>query len=281
MNIAVILTCFNRKEKTLNCLSSLFKVISSCDVYLTDDGSKDGTSEAVKKQYPNVQIIKGKGDLFWSRGMYTAWKKALEKKYDFYLWLNDDIEVYPYFLEELLKCYQLSNTNCIVSGIIEDEKREKILYGGSDSDKKIIIPNGEPQDITFMNGNVVLVPQNVVDSIGIIDPIYHHDLGDVDYGLTARKAGIKVVSTTRPIALGYSNDFCRVRKWDTNIFNRFKKLYSPLGSNPKINFYFRKKNFNLQNATAYWIFLHIINLLPDAIIQKIWKDKYIDNRIKE
>ena len=42
--IAAILTCHNRKEKTLACLHSLFSIISTIDVFLVDDGSTDGTS---------------------------------------------------------------------------------------------------------------------------------------------------------------------------------------------------------------------------------------------
>lgn len=53
--IAVLLTAHNRKEKTLLCLDFLFKQKQveeyTIDVYLTDDGSTDGTSEAVKKHF--------------------------------------------------------------------------------------------------------------------------------------------------------------------------------------------------------------------------------------
>ena len=72
MRIAAIITCHNRKEKTLVCLKSLFQIIQNIDVFLTDDGSTDGTSEAVKKIYPQVNIIQGDGNLFWSRGMYIV-----------------------------------------------------------------------------------------------------------------------------------------------------------------------------------------------------------------
>ena len=130
--------------------------------------------------------------------------------------------------------------------------------------------------IPFMNGNVVLIPKNVVKRIGIIDPVFHHDLGDVDYGLTAQENGIKVYATRIPIAMGYSNDFCRVRKWNTTLFGRFKKLYSPLGSHPKINFYFRRKHFGLINACTYIIFLCVLNILPDNVVEKIWGDLYKD-----
>lgn len=276
MNIAALLTCFNRKAKTMACLQSLFDIIPTCQVYLVDDGSTDGTSDTIKMNFPQVHVIKGDGNLFWSRGMYTAWKEAIKKKYDYYLWLNDDIKLYPFFLKELIECMSYGKNQCIISGIIENKEKTEILYGGSDEHKKIIYPQKYPQEITFMNGNVVLIPSYVVNKIGIIDPKFHHDLGDVDYGLTAKEHGIPVLSTTRAIAYGYSNNYCRIRKWNCSIVKRFKKLYSPLGNNPFINFYFRKKHFGIINAINYFIFLHIINILPDSIVYFIWKDTYID-----
>ena len=45
--IAVLITCFNRIDKTINCLDSLYNSKSIddylIDVYLVDDGSTDGT----------------------------------------------------------------------------------------------------------------------------------------------------------------------------------------------------------------------------------------------
>lgn len=277
MKIAALLTCFNRKEKTDKCLSSLFNILKNIDVYLVDDNSKDGTFELISNKYPEVKLIKGNGQLFWNRGMHLAWVEALKRNYDFYLWLNDDIELYPFFINELLNCEQYGNNQCIVSGLIEDiNSKGNIIYGGSDEKKNLLQSDSIPKEIKYMNGNVVLVPKYVVNKIGILDPKFHHDLGDVDYGLTAIENGIKVFCTRIPIAAGYSNNYCRVRKWNTNIINRFKKLYSPLGSNPKINFYFRKKHFGVINATLYWFFLHIINIIPDKIITMIFGKKYID-----
>lgn len=276
MKIAALLTCFNRKNKTLACLKSLFSIVTDCHIYLVDDGSTDGTSEAIKQTYPQVHIIQGNGNLFWSRGMYTAWKEAIKGSYDFYLWLNDDVELYPFFLQELTECMTYGQNQCIVSGLIENFEKTKILYGGCDKYKNRIHPNKKPQEITFMNGNVVLIPAYVVNKIGIIDPKFHHDLGDIDYGLTAIKNNIKVYSTRIPIAAGYSNNLCRIRKWNTTLKNRFKKLYSPLGAPPPINFYFYKKHFGIIKAIKFTIFVYILNLLPDFLISKIWRDTYKD-----
>lgn len=278
MKITAILTCFNRSEKTKKCLESLFKIIPDCDVFITDDGSTDGTSQMLHQNFPQVHVITGNGKLFWSRGMYTAWKEAVKKDYDFYLWLNDDIELYPYFFDELQSCYQACDEKCIITGLIENFEKTEILYGGSDSNKTLLQANGNPQKVTFMNGNVVLIPQNVVNTIGIMDPKLHHDLGDVDYGLTAIEHGIGVYTTRKPIAAGYKNDFCRVRKWGVSLKQRLKKLNSPLGSPPALNFYFRKKHFGLMNACAYWAYLYILNILPDSLVELIWGDAYKDKK---
>lgn len=273
--IAVILSCHNRKEKTINCLRTLKSYLSNCNIYVVDDGSTDGSYEALLKYFPDIKIIKGNGNLFWNRGMRLAWEHAIKDNYDYYLWLNDDLELYPFFYTELFECEKYGDNKCIVSGLIENiYYKGEILYGGSNKNKKLILQHNTPQEITYMNGNVVLVPKYVIEKIGILDPIFHHDLGDVDYGLRAIENNIKVYSTRVPIAAGYPNGICRVRKWNSNIIDRFKKLYSPLGSNPNINFYFRKKHFGYINAIIYYFFIHLINILPDCIVELIWKDKY-------
>lgn len=276
MKIAAILTCFNRKEKTMACLDSFLKICPDADVYLTNDGCTDGTPQAVAAQFPSIHIIEGSGNLFWSRGMYTAWKEAIKGNYDYYLWLNDDIELYPDFMDELMACEQWGGGNCIISGLIADKESHKIIYGGTDANKILYKEAMNPQEIKHMNGNVVLIPQSIVDKIGIMDPKLHHDLGDVDYGLTAIEHGFKVYTTRKAVALGYTNNYCRVRKWNSTFCQRWKRLHSPLGSNPRINFYYRKKHFGWFNAATYYVYLYVINLMPDWMIKMIFKDKYMD-----
>lgn len=276
-NVAVLLTCHNRREKTLACLGTLSAAALNCDIYLVDDGSTDETAKYIKKEFPNVVIINGNGNLYWSRGMYVAWEKAIcTGEYDFFLWLNDDLELYPHFFAELMECFSIAKKDCIISGIIEDFGKKEIIYGGYGKNKKLLTPTGNLQNITYMNGNVVLVPKAVVSRIGIIDPVFHHGGGDIDYGFTARENGIEIFTTRICVAKGYKNDFCRVRKWNVSVFTRFKVLYSPVGTPPGIEFYFRKKHFGLTNAILYYIFLHFINILSDSLIKLIWGNKYVD-----
>ena len=61
ISIAVILTCFNRKKKTVQCLRHLFAAANQYNtghtgreevhlsIFLTDDGCTDGTADAVRE----------------------------------------------------------------------------------------------------------------------------------------------------------------------------------------------------------------------------------------
>ena len=280
-SIAAILTCHNRKAKTLACLDSLFRYLPDAVVFLTDDGCTDGTPEEVARLYPtSVHIVRGNGHLFWSRGMYLAWREAMAEDFDFYLWLNDDVVMYPSFFEELMGCYELMEP-CIVSGLIENKEHTAVLYGGSNENGQLITEADTPQMIRNLNGNVVLVPRLVVQKIGIIDPVLHHDLGDVDYGLTAQECGIRVVSTRKAVAYGYPNGICRIRKWNSTLTGRFKKLNTPLGSPIKLNYYFRKKHYGTVHAVLYCGKVILLNILPDCCVTRIWGNAYKDKVVTE
>lgn len=270
--IAFLLTCFNRKQKTRDCLSSLFKVIPSAKVYLVDDNSTDGTSEMVKDEFSQVNLLHGDGNLFWTRGMYMAWAEAVKKDYDFYVWLNDDIILYPSFLNELMSCYSETGDLSIITGIIIDVDTKQVIYGGTDDKGQLIQVDNKMHPVHDMNGNVVLVPRIVVNKIGIMDPVLHHTGGDTDYGYTARKNGIAVMTTKHPIAEGYSNYFDRVHKWDTTLSKRLKFLYSPVGDNPSLEFYFQRKHFGLFRALIIYLYIHLIAILPDYLLIKRRKE---------
>lgn len=267
--IAVLLTSYNRKTITLQCLYRLFSLKSDVDVFLVDDASEDGTSDAVQKCFPQVHVIKGTGNLYWCRGMNLAWKSAKNyHEYDYYVWLNDDLMLYDNAFEEILECSKLNCDKAIISGIVQGKYSKEAVYGGYDYQHKIISPSGVMKPIRNLNGNFVLVPKYVFNTVGIFDEVYHHDVGDVDYGLTAIKQGISVL-TTRCFIGSTDESFkmkgLRIRKNGTNIIGRFKKLYSPLGSNPFTAFHFINKHYGAIKAIIYFIYLHVINIVPDPV----------------
>ena len=277
-NIAVLLTCHNRKETTRTCLKRLFEIRSDIDVYCVDDNSTDGTAQMITVEFPQVTLIEGDGNLFWSRGMRLAWVTAREKKeYDFYFWLNDDLELYANAFDELLACSHSEKDKAVITGLVEEKTSHEAIYGGSDAAKRLIAANGKLNEVTFLNGNFVIVPRYVFDKIGFLDKHFHHDLGDVDYGLTAKEHGMHVYTSRCYIGstdVALRSKHMRIRMSNVDIVKRFKRLYSPLGSNPFITFYFKRKHQGIFAAFAYFLYLHFINLLPDFVWNKVSQLRY-------
>ena len=277
-NIAVLLTCHNRKETTRTCLKRLFEIRSDIDVYCVDDNSTDGTAQMITVEFPQVTLIEGDGNLFWSRGMRLAWVTAREKKeYDFYFWLNDDLELYANAFDELLACSHSEKDKAVITGLVEEKTSHEAIYGGSDAAKRLIAANGKLNEVTFLNGNFVIVPRYVFDKIGFLDKHFHHDLGDVDYGLTAKEHDMHVYTSRCYIGstdAALRSKHMRIRMSNVDIVKRFKRLYSPLGSNPFITFYFKRKHQGIFAAFAYFLYLHFINLLPDFVWNKVSQLRY-------
>ena len=69
--IAVLLTCHNRRQHTLACLEGIHRNTVdgvTVDIHLVDDGSSDGTAEAVAEAYPDVEITTRLGRIVLGRG---------------------------------------------------------------------------------------------------------------------------------------------------------------------------------------------------------------------
>jgi len=204
MHIACVLTCHNRRTKTLQCLEALHACTlppeTRLSVHLVDDGSRDATAAAVRARFPAVFVIEGAGDLFWAGGMRRAMASAMVLDPDYYLWLNDDTMLDPNALIDLLevaheKAIEHPEQPAVVSGAVRDPHSGACTYGGIESKSRWypwyvnVEPTTAVRRIDTFNGNCVLIPREVVRRIGNIDAAYVHALGDWDYGLRARKAG--------------------------------------------------------------------------------------------
>ncbi|MFW6326691.1 MAG: glycosyltransferase family 2 protein [Bacteroidota bacterium] len=249
-SIAVLLTCYNRREKTLNSLRRLFRAASKInqivDVYLVDDGSGDGTGKAVKNQFPQVNVIQGTGNLFWNGGMRLAWDNASKTKdYDFYFWLNDDTLLTDFALSELLdtaaEARRKDGKPAIVAGSCKTTAESDVFSYGGRNESGPVIPNGEIQPCIYLNGNAVLVPKEIFKALGNLSDDYTHAMGDIDYGLRARQKGFQCYTTKNYIAVCPTNDLAAWHDPEIPLKKRWKSLHSPTGLNLKEYNRFRQK----------------------------------------
>ena len=278
MKISVLLTCHNRKEKTLICLRKLFEQDVrnvEFDVFLVDDGCTDGTAEAVREEFPKIHIIQGDGSLFWNRGMCLAWEEARKNgAHDAVLWLNDDTLLYPNAVQTLVDLsLQYPCANIIAT--IKETNGDRLSYGGYINDT-IVVPDGTFKTCDKFNGNCVLIPVAVSNKIGYLDPYYRHSKGDSDYAIRSNLAGIKNI--VAPV-LGICDRNSPEPIWNKgNIVQRFKKLYSPLGKNP-FEIYHIKRKTSFWGAIYGFVYIHIRLLatfiIPQKLFNKFRKNRYV------
>ena len=270
--IAVLLTCFNRKEKTLSCLHSFFEANKpngyEFDIYLVDDGSTDGTSEVVKEKYPDVTIIKGNGSLFWAGGMRMAWRTALKnKEYDAFLLLNDDVVLHKDFLDNLIKTEEFAiskdNKTGIYSAATIDDVTKKTTYGGYKIKtnhfvvrNELLEPKNKPQECEQTNANILWISKDTVNAIGIFDEHYTHGIADFDYSLRAAKKGIPVYLAPSYGGVCLHDHGKPWRSSDVSLKERIAYLKSPKGLAYKEYLYYIKKHFPLflpYSFVAIWM----------------------------
>lgn len=222
MEIAVILTCFNRCEKTIASLTHLFEANDiynnantgseiTLTIYLTDDGCTDGTANAVRNLCNGrceLHIIEGTGNCFWAGGMRLAWSEALKqrKRWDFYLLLNDDTIVMTNVFDELLNAHSYSLNTFQKAGIYSGitcapGNSGQITYSGDVYETSMrgisrrVAPVGKPQLVDITNANILLIDKSVVDSLGIFPDCYIHGCADNDYCMMVRRNGLPALVT--------------------------------------------------------------------------------------
>lgn len=209
--IAVLITCFNRRTLTLRCLQTLAQQpeFRAVDLFLVDDGSRDGTGDAVRAMLPEAQVIRGDGNLFWNGGMRLAWDRARAsgEGFDFYLWLNDDVELEQGALAMLVADADVvasRGSPVIVAAATTDPATGEVNYGAHRRTNTtrplrmgLIQPTGQPVPADTISGNIVLVSAAAEAKLGNLSTVFRHIYGDLDYGFRARRAGIPIALASR------------------------------------------------------------------------------------
>ncbi len=206
LGIATLIAAHNRKSRTLGALERLSAQQGLLDraemaVYVVDDGSTDGTAEAISEHFPSVRLLQGDGNLYWNGAMRLAFAEALRQDFDYYLWLNDDTTLFPDSLPRMLRAAAKYGDRAIIVGSARDPDTGGLSYGGvrrmhrwRPFEFTWIAPRDGDVAVHTMNGNCVLIPRAIAQKVGNLDPAFTHGMGDFDYGLRASALRLPVIA---------------------------------------------------------------------------------------
>jgi GT2 family glycosyltransferase len=202
--VAVIVLSWNGRDDTLGCLASLAAVsYPELVTIVVDNGSSDGTPEALAAAFPAVECIRSERNLGFAEGCNVGIRRALERGARYVLILNNDVEVDARFVEALVEeALRRPDAGALCSKVLYLDPPDLIWFAGASFDPHSGY-NGrqrgyrERDDGRFEEvvesdracGAAMLVPRSVFEEVGLFDPELFAYSEDTDWSLRARAAG--------------------------------------------------------------------------------------------
>jgi len=259
-NITIIIPFHNHLADTKKTLKSLADSLNyydfankDCNIGITvvDDGSTDGSAVWINDNYPEIEIIKGDGNLWWSRSVNLGIKYSIKKRASHVLLFNNDNMVEKQYFEALDKAISTYGADVIIASKVINLFPEKhIKYAGQICNRKkarfLRNPNSEKSlKVNSAGGMGVIIPVFVFNKIGFFEAAnFPQSRADTDFYLRADNNNIDMYYEPKMVV--YNNNMVSGFKSNIN-FREVKKAYSyPKGyMNLKIDIRFCLKHFGL------------------------------------
>jgi GT2 family glycosyltransferase len=202
---AVCLLNWNGREDTLRCLAALTGVRGEFATVVADNGSTDGSAEAIRAAHPAVDLIENGANLGYSGGNNAAIRHALERGAEWVVLVNNDAEPEPGMLEALQAAAARHPRAGVLAGklVFEDGRvqwagqRVALLTGYSGRPRGHGLPDGFAYSIEGRTdravGALMAVSREAIERVGLLDEDLFAYVEDVDWSLRIRAAGLDCV----------------------------------------------------------------------------------------
>lgn len=200
---------------THNLVSDLVEAIDSIreqdyspiEIIVVDNASTDGTSEKIKRSYPEVKLITHKENLGVTGGRNSGLNKA---EGEYILFFDHDMVGDKKMVSELVKVASSSSEIGIVSGKIYYWDAKKAIWSAGTSVNlitgQIFFRAGQDEgqydriEEIQVAPAVLLVKREVIKKIGGFDDIFFANWEDTDFCFRARRAGFKIYYAPKAVA---------------------------------------------------------------------------------
>jgi GT2 family glycosyltransferase len=204
--VAVVVLSWNGKDDTLLCLSSLAGVdYAPLEVIVVDNGSSDGSPEAVEAEFPEAVVIRMGRNAGFSGGVNAGIEAAIERGAAAVLLLNNDMVVEPGFLGPLVDTLE-PGVAAACSQILFAESPDRVWYAGATFRPRRghhgrnigfgeapLPASAPPYPVDCACGGAMLMSREAIDEIGLFDEDLFAYREDLDWSLRAARAGRRVV----------------------------------------------------------------------------------------
>jgi GT2 family glycosyltransferase len=197
--IAVVLNWHSR-EDTLACVESLrSQSYKRLGILVVDNGSFDGTLEAIRQDFAGVMTLQLEKNLGYTGGNNTGIAKALELGADFIFLVNSDVRLAHDAIATLVRVAE-PEVAALGPTVYHWQTPDKVQSAGNSFHQwtgtaRILMDAKEdqPRDVDYVAGCAMMMRASVLTDIGPFDERYFAYCEELEWCLRARKAGYRVL----------------------------------------------------------------------------------------
>ena len=199
MQLVAVVLSYNGREDTLAALESLRGI----ETVVVDNGSSDGSAEAVAERFPDVELVRTGVNLGFAGGNNVGIRRALDRGADWVLLVNNDAEVEPGLVEALAAAAAARPDAGVLACKVLFADSDRLWYAGAGFDPILgrsrhegfgepDVP-GELADTPRATGAAMAVSRAAIDAAGLLDEELFLYAEDLEWSLRIREAGFAVV----------------------------------------------------------------------------------------
>jgi GT2 family glycosyltransferase len=204
---AVVLS-WNGRDDTLACLESLTRVEHApLGLICVDNGSTDGSQEAVRERFPQVVLIEAGANLGYSGGNNLGIRHALAHGARWVVLVNNDASVASDVIAGFQRAAAVRTRAGILAGKVYFSERPGTIWFAGQRVNELLGYSGRPRghgrpdgarysrvrETGRAVGALMAVSREAIEAVGMLDEELFAYVEDVDWALRVRRAGMQVV----------------------------------------------------------------------------------------
>ena len=199
MQLVAVVLSYNGREDTLAALASLRGI----DAVVVDNGSSDGSADAVAERFPEVELVRAGVNLGFAAGNNVGIRRALERGADWVLLLNNDAEVEPGLVDALAAAAVARPDAGVLACKVLFADSDRLWYAGARFHPYLGRSRhagfgkpdgpGELGETGRATGAAMAVSRAAIEAAGLLDEELFLYAEDLEWCLRIREAGFAVV----------------------------------------------------------------------------------------
>lgn len=205
MKIVTVILNTNRREDTLACLASLHESsYPDQQIIVLDNASTDGSAEAIRQQFPEVQVEALRENKGYAGNNNVGIQLAMAQGAEWVFVLNEDTLVHPDCLALMAQAAHGARIGVVGPMVYHHNEPTVIQSAGGRLDRfwqathsgENETDHGQfsrPREVEWISGCAILVRRDVIAQLGALDERFFYYWEETEWCLRARRAGWRVL----------------------------------------------------------------------------------------